>query len=356
MRDAARRATALGAAATSRGRAAPSGGAQWRRALGRRARRPTAQLDGWSPSSSSSAAALDAAVAARRRPARTGRRRRPAALGRRAAVQAPAAAGRPRAAHRAARRPGTTWCCPPAQRAIAARRSPRRSGTRATVHDALGLRGARRPRAAASRRCSPARAAPARRWPPRCSPATSSSTSTGSTSARSSASTSARPRRTSRRVFDAAEGGGAILLFDEADALFGKRTEVKRQPRPLRQHRGQLPAAADGDLPRPRHPHHQPREHARPGVPAPAPRSSSSSRSRTPTARARSGGGSSRAQTPRRGPGPRDALARLTVAGGNIRNIALNAAFLAADDGGPVQMDASCAARPQRVRQARTAR
>ncbi len=30
-----------------------------------------------------------------------------------------------------------------------------------------------------------------------------------------------------RRLFDAAEGGGAILFFDEADALFGKRTEVK---------------------------------------------------------------------------------------------------------------------------------
>jgi len=30
-----------------------------------------------------------------------------------------------------------------------------------------------------------------------------------------------------RRLFDAAEGSGAILLFDEADALFGKRTEVK---------------------------------------------------------------------------------------------------------------------------------
>ena len=30
-----------------------------------------------------------------------------------------------------------------------------------------------------------------------------------------------------RRVFDAAEGGAAILLFDEADALFGKRSEVK---------------------------------------------------------------------------------------------------------------------------------
>jgi len=30
-----------------------------------------------------------------------------------------------------------------------------------------------------------------------------------------------------RRVFDAAEGGNVILLFDEADALFGKRSEVK---------------------------------------------------------------------------------------------------------------------------------
>jgi SpoVK/Ycf46/Vps4 family AAA+-type ATPase len=30
-----------------------------------------------------------------------------------------------------------------------------------------------------------------------------------------------------RRAFDAAEEGGAILLFDEADALFGKRSEVK---------------------------------------------------------------------------------------------------------------------------------
>ncbi|MBD2527837.1 ATP-binding protein [Nostoc sp. FACHB-133] len=30
-----------------------------------------------------------------------------------------------------------------------------------------------------------------------------------------------------RRVFDAAETGGVILLFDEADALFGKRSEVK---------------------------------------------------------------------------------------------------------------------------------
>jgi SpoVK/Ycf46/Vps4 family AAA+-type ATPase len=30
-----------------------------------------------------------------------------------------------------------------------------------------------------------------------------------------------------QRVFDAAESGGAVLFFDEADALFGKRSEVK---------------------------------------------------------------------------------------------------------------------------------
>ena len=33
--------------------------------------------------------------------------------------------------------------------------------------------------------------------------------------------------RNLRKVFDAAEQGGAILFFDEADALFGKRSEVK---------------------------------------------------------------------------------------------------------------------------------
>jgi SpoVK/Ycf46/Vps4 family AAA+-type ATPase len=30
-----------------------------------------------------------------------------------------------------------------------------------------------------------------------------------------------------RRLFDAAEGASVILFFDEAEALFGKRTEVK---------------------------------------------------------------------------------------------------------------------------------
>ena len=33
--------------------------------------------------------------------------------------------------------------------------------------------------------------------------------------------------RNLRRVFDAADEGGSLLLFDEADALFGRRSEVK---------------------------------------------------------------------------------------------------------------------------------
>ena len=54
---------------------------------------------------------------------------------------------------------------------------------------------------------------------------------------RSGSRSSTSPRRKSkyigetekklRRHFDAAEAGGGILCFDEADALFGKRSEVK---------------------------------------------------------------------------------------------------------------------------------
>ena len=60
-----------------------------------------------------------------------------------------------------------------------------------------------------------------------------------------------------RAIFDGAEQSGAILLFDEADALFGKTQRGAGQPRPLRQPGDQLPAAADGGLPRHRHPHHE---------------------------------------------------------------------------------------------------
>ena len=37
----------------------------------------------------------------------------------------------------------------------------------------------------------------------------------------------ARPRSTCRRIFDEAQNASAMLVFDEADSLFGKRTEVK---------------------------------------------------------------------------------------------------------------------------------
>ena len=48
-----------------------------------------------------------------------------------------------------------------------------------------------------------------------------------STSPRSSTSTSARPRRTSSGCSTEAERVNGVLFFDEADALFGKRSEVK---------------------------------------------------------------------------------------------------------------------------------
>ncbi len=51
-------------------------------------------------------------------------------------------------------------------------------------------------------------------------------------------------------AFKAAEEQDAILFFDEADALFGKRTEIKDCARPLREYRGELSAAEDGELQR----------------------------------------------------------------------------------------------------------
>ena len=90
----------------------------------------------------------------------------------------------------------------------------------------VGLR-ARRSRAPrGSRCCSRASRAPARRWPPRCSAPSSGSSSSASTSRRSSRSTSGRPRRTSTASSRPPTGSNAILFFDEADALFGKRSEV----------------------------------------------------------------------------------------------------------------------------------
>lgn len=139
-----------------------------------------------------------------------------------------------------------------------------------------------------------------------------------------------------RRVFDAVEGGGAILLFDEADALFGKRSEVKDSHdryanievsyllQRMESYRGlailttNMKQALDPAFMR----------RIRFIVQFPFPDASQRTeiwRRVFPEA------------TPTNGLNV-DKLARLNVAGGNIRNIALNAAFLAADAGEPVSM------------------
>jgi ATPase family associated with various cellular activities (AAA) len=139
-----------------------------------------------------------------------------------------------------------------------------------------------------------------------------------------------------RRVFDAAEESGAILLFDEADALFGKRSEVHDSHdryanievsyllQRMEEYRGlailttNMKAALDVAFQRRLtfivqfpFPDQQQRELIWRGVfPAAVP--------------------VEEIDHPK--------LAKLSMPGGNIRNIALNAAFLAADEGAPVRM------------------
>ena len=139
-----------------------------------------------------------------------------------------------------------------------------------------------------------------------------------------------------RRVFDAAEEGAAVLLFDEADALFGKRTEVKDSHdryanievsyllQRMEAYRGlailttNRKSALDQAFLR--------RIRFAVEFPFPeAPERAEIWRRVFPAA------------TPTEGLRI-DRLARLTAAGGNIRNIALGAAFLAADAGEPVRM------------------
>jgi hypothetical protein len=139
-----------------------------------------------------------------------------------------------------------------------------------------------------------------------------------------------------RRVFDAAEGGGVILLFDEADALFGRRSEVKDSHdryanieisyllQRMEEYRGlailtsNQRAALD----------HAFLRRLRFIVEFPFPDAVARAdiwRRVFPTT------------TPVDGLDT-DKLARLNVAGGSIRNIAMNAAFLAADAGQAVTM------------------
>jgi SpoVK/Ycf46/Vps4 family AAA+-type ATPase len=138
------------------------------------------------------------------------------------------------------------------------------------------------------------------------------------------------------RVFDAAEEGGAILLFDEADALFGKRSEVKDSHdryanvevsyllQRMESYRGlailttNMKQALDTAFLR----------RLRFVVQFPFPESGQRAdiwRKAFP------------ARTPVQDLDI-DKLARLNIAGGNIRNIALTGAFLAAEEGSPVRM------------------
>jgi hypothetical protein len=139
-----------------------------------------------------------------------------------------------------------------------------------------------------------------------------------------------------RRVFDAAGGGGAILFFDEADALFGKRTEVKDSHdryanieinyllQRMEEYAGLAILATNrkADL----DPAFLRRIRFVVAFPFP-----------DPAHRRRIW------ETVFPPQAPLDdldwaALARLEIAGGNIRNIAVNAAFLAADAGGRIGM------------------
>ena len=139
-----------------------------------------------------------------------------------------------------------------------------------------------------------------------------------------------------RRVFDAAEEGGAVLLFDEADALFGKRSEVKDSHdryanveisyllQRMEAYRGlailttNMKEALDPAFLR----------RLRFVVQFPFPDQAQRAEiwrrifpAKTPTNDL-----------------DLNALSRLSIAGGNIRNIALHAAFAAADAKEPVRM------------------
>ena len=138
------------------------------------------------------------------------------------------------------------------------------------------------------------------------------------------------------RIFNAAEGGGVVLLFDEADALFGKRTQVKDSHdrhanvevsfllQRMEAYQGlailttNLKDSLDQAFMR----------RLRFIVSFPFPDAGSRSQiwqRMYPQ------------QTPTKGL-EYECLGQLSMTGGSIRNIALNAAFLAAEDEGAVMM------------------
>jgi ATP-dependent 26S proteasome regulatory subunit len=139
-----------------------------------------------------------------------------------------------------------------------------------------------------------------------------------------------------RRIFDAAEQSGAVLLFDEADALFGKRSEVKDshdryaniEVSYLLQRMETYPGLAILTTNLKQSIDQAFMRRIRFVVQFPFPDAAQ---------RAAIWGRVFPRSTPTAGL-ELDKLARLNIAGGNIRTIALNAAFLAADAGEPVQM------------------
>jgi ATPase family protein associated with various cellular activities (AAA)/winged helix domain-containing protein len=139
-----------------------------------------------------------------------------------------------------------------------------------------------------------------------------------------------------KRVFDAAEEGGVLLLFDEADALFGKRSEVRDSHDRYanievgyllqRMEAYQGLAILTTNLRSLLDPAFQRRLRFTVNFPFPdAPQREAIWKNVFPAA------------TPTRGLDHKK-LAQLNVTGGNMRNIALNAAFLAAEAGTPVEM------------------
>jgi hypothetical protein len=147
-----------------------------------------------------------------------------------------------------------------------------------------------------------------------------------------------------RRLFDSAEGAGAILFFDEADALFGKRSEVKDSHdryanievnyllQRIESYAGlailatNMKAALDPAFLR--------RLRFVVSFPFPeiADRRRLWERAFLQPAAARG------LPAPPLAPLDYNRLARLNLAGGHIHNVALNATFMAAHAGGPVSM------------------
>ena len=134
-------------------------------------------------------------------------------------------------------------------------------------------------------------------------------------------------------LFDAAEAGHAILLFDEADALFGKRTEVKssndRYANLEINYLLQRLESFDGICILTTN--HESRD--RRGVPAPAVGARALPVARRRRARAGCGGRCSRRRRrSRRTSTSTSSRAAYEMSGGYIRNAVLRAAFLAADE------------------------